>query len=89
MAALNSLPNEILSLISSHLDRPRDLLYLSLASRRLADFAKLDGWKALLKGRFGVSGLDADARNSVHGFDYSVSQLEPQRFHCQIPRTMQ
>lgn len=67
MASLGSLPNEILSLITSRLDSPRDLLHLSLASRRLAQFTKLDGWKALLKGRYGISGLDADARNSVHG----------------------
>ncbi|KAF1829537.1 hypothetical protein BDW02DRAFT_573888 [Decorospora gaudefroyi] len=67
MAALNALPNELLSLISSHLERPRDLLHLSLASRRLAEFTKLDGWTALLKGRFALSGLDADAKTSVHG----------------------
>ncbi|RMZ74602.1 f-box domain [Pyrenophora seminiperda CCB06] len=67
MATLDTLPNEILSLITNHLERPQDLLYLSLASRRLGEFAKLDGWKALLKGRFGFGGLDADARNSVHG----------------------
>jgi len=67
MATLDTLPNEILSLITNHLERPQDLLCLSLASRRLNEFAKLDGWKALLKGRFGLGGLDADARNSVHG----------------------
>jgi hypothetical protein len=67
MAALNTLPNEILSLIANHLDRPRDLLKFSLTSRRIYEFAKLDGWKALFKGRFGLSGLDSDARNSVHG----------------------
>jgi hypothetical protein len=67
MAALNTLPNEILSLITNHLERPRDLLNLSITSRRIHEFAKLDGWKALLKGRFGVSGLDSDAQNSVHG----------------------
>jgi WD40 repeat protein len=67
MAALNTLPNEILSLITTHLERPRDLLYLSLASRRLNEFTKLDGWKALLKGRFGLGGLDSDAYNAVHG----------------------
>jgi WD40 repeat protein len=67
MAALSLLPNEILSLITAHLERPGDLLQLSLSNRRLSEFAKLDGWKALLKGRFGVSGLDLDARNSVHG----------------------
>ncbi|KAL6712186.1 hypothetical protein ACN47E_000063 [Coniothyrium glycines] len=67
MAALNVLPNELLSLIASHLDRPRDLLHLSLADRRLSQFAKLDGWKAFLKGRFGLNGLDSDARNTVHG----------------------
>jgi hypothetical protein len=67
MAALDTLPNEILALITNHLERPRNLLYLSLASRRLSEFAKLDGWKALLKGRFGLGGLDADAYNAVHG----------------------
>ncbi|KAF2853175.1 hypothetical protein T440DRAFT_390946 [Plenodomus tracheiphilus IPT5] len=67
MATLSALPNEILSLITSHLERPRDLLHLSLASRRLSEFAKLDGWKALLRGRFGVLGLDSDAQTSVHG----------------------
>ena len=67
MAALDTLPNEILSLITNHLERPRDLLYLSLVSRRLREFAKLDGWKALLKGRFGLGGLDPDAYNAVHG----------------------
>ncbi|KAI1546723.1 hypothetical protein PtrEW4_006714 [Pyrenophora tritici-repentis] len=67
MTTLDTLPNEILSLVTNHLERPRDLLYLSLASQRLNEFAKLDGWKALLKGRFGLGGLDTDARNSVHG----------------------
>lgn len=67
MAALSLLPNEILSLITAHLEHPRDLLQLSLSNRRLSEFAKLDGWKALLRGRFGFSGLDLDARNSVHG----------------------
>ncbi|KAH9864228.1 hypothetical protein J1614_010162 [Plenodomus biglobosus] len=67
MATLSALPNEILSLITSHLERPRDLLCLSLSSRRLAEFAKLDGWKALLRGRFGINGLDSDAQTSVHG----------------------
>ncbi|EUC35176.1 hypothetical protein COCCADRAFT_35278 [Bipolaris zeicola 26-R-13] len=67
MAALNTLPNEILSLITRHLDRPKDVLNLSLVCRRLGDFAKLDGWKALLKGRFGFGGLDSDARVAVHG----------------------
>lgn len=66
-AALNALPNELLSLITSHLDRPRDLLYLSLVDRRLSHFAKLDGWKALLKGRFALNGLESDARDAVHG----------------------
>jgi hypothetical protein len=67
MATLSTLPNEIISIITSHFDTPRDLLHLSLTSRRLAQFAKLDGWKALLKGRFHINGLDADAQNSVHG----------------------
>lgn len=67
MTTLDTLPNEILSLVTNHLERPRDVLYLSLASRRLLQFAKLDGWKAFLKGRFGLSGLDLDARNAVHG----------------------
>jgi WD40 repeat protein len=67
MATLSTLPNEILSLITRHLDHPKDVLNLSLASRRLSEFAKLDGWKALLKGRFGLGGLDSDARDSVHG----------------------
>ncbi|KAF2024827.1 hypothetical protein EK21DRAFT_104398 [Setomelanomma holmii] len=67
MATFNTLPNEILSLVTSHLERPRDVLNLSLASRRLSEFARLDGWKALLKGRFGISGLDSDARNAVQG----------------------
>ncbi|KAH6633450.1 hypothetical protein C7974DRAFT_357836 [Boeremia exigua] len=67
MATLSTLPNEIILIITSHFDRPRDLLNLALTSRRLSEFAKLDGWKALLKGRFHISGLDADARNAVHG----------------------
>lgn len=67
MATLSALPNEILSLIASHLERPRDLLYLSLASRSLSEFVKLDGWKAFLRGRFGINGLDSDAQTSVHG----------------------
>lgn len=67
MATLSTLPNEIISIIASHFDRPRDLLHLALTSKRLSQFAILDGWKALLKGRFHVNGLDADARNSVHG----------------------
>lgn len=64
---LSTLPNELLSLITNHLDRPQDLLNLSQVDRRLAQFAKLDGWKALLKGRFALGGLDGDARNAVHG----------------------
>ena len=67
MTTLNTLPNEILSLVTNHLERPRDVLHLSLTSRRLSEFAKLDGWKAFLKGRFGLSGLDSDARTAVHG----------------------
>lgn len=67
MATLSTLPNEIISIITSHFDRPRDLLHLALTCRRLSEFAKLDGWKALLKGRLHISGLDADAQNSVHG----------------------
>ncbi|KAJ4313002.1 hypothetical protein N0V94_007171, partial [Neodidymelliopsis sp. IMI 364377] len=67
MATLSTLPNEIISLITSHFDRPLDLLHLSLTSRRLCDFTRLDGWKALLKGRFHITGLDTDARTSVHG----------------------
>lgn len=67
MATLSTLPNEIISIIASHFERPRDLLHLALTSKRLSQFAVLDGWKALLKGRFHVNGLDTDARNSVHG----------------------
>ncbi|KAF2866973.1 hypothetical protein BDV95DRAFT_611258 [Massariosphaeria phaeospora] len=67
VATLSALPNEILSLVTNHLDRPKDLLHLSLSSRRLYDFSQLDGWKALLKGRFGLKGLDSDARTAVHG----------------------
>ncbi|KAJ5062571.1 hypothetical protein J3E74DRAFT_416486 [Bipolaris maydis] len=89
MAALNTLPNEILSLITRHLDRPKDVLNLSLVCRRLGDFAKLDGWKALLKGRFGFGGLDSDARVAVHGLTtlyrnwnrkgFIAAYLEPRR----------
>lgn len=67
MTALNTLPNELLSLVTNHLEHPRDVLNLSLTSRRLNDFAKLDGWKAFLRGRFGISDRDSDARNTVHG----------------------
>ncbi|KAF2116361.1 hypothetical protein BDV96DRAFT_573904 [Lophiotrema nucula] len=67
MANLSVLPNEILSIVSGHLDRPRDILNLSLSSKRLHEYAKLDGWKAFLKGRFGLPGLDSDARNALHG----------------------
>jgi WD40 repeat protein len=67
MTTLITLPNEILSLVTNHLEHPRDVLHLSLVSRRLSEFARLDGWKAYLKGRFGLAGLDPDARNSVHG----------------------
>ncbi|KAF2258158.1 hypothetical protein CC78DRAFT_622046 [Lojkania enalia] len=67
MPCLSSLPNELLSLVASHLDHPKDVLHLSMSSRRLYEFTKLDGWKALLKGRFGLTGLDPDARNAVHG----------------------
>lgn len=67
MATLSKLPNEIISIITSHFDRPLDLLHLALTCKRLSEFAKLDGWKALLKGRFHISGLDVDAQNSVHG----------------------
>jgi hypothetical protein len=67
MAALNTLPNELLSLVTSQLDRPKDLVSLALSNRRLNEFAKLDGWKAFLKGRFRLTGLDSDAYNAVHG----------------------
>ncbi|KAF2471826.1 uncharacterized protein BDR25DRAFT_354324 [Lindgomyces ingoldianus] len=67
MALLCNLPNEILSQVTGYLDRPSDVLHLSLSSRRLYEFAKPDGWKAFLRGRFGLLGLDLDARNSVHG----------------------
>src|SRR5262245_40916927 len=67
MAALNTLPNELLSLVANHLERHRDLTNLALSSRRLQAFVKLDGWKAFLKGRFGLTGLDSDARSVVHG----------------------
>ncbi|KAF1911350.1 hypothetical protein BDU57DRAFT_543241 [Ampelomyces quisqualis] len=67
MATLNTLPNEILSLITNHFEHPRDVLHLSLSNRRLSEFTRLDGWKAFLKGRFALRGLDLDARNSVHG----------------------
>ncbi|KAF2020705.1 hypothetical protein BU24DRAFT_416397 [Aaosphaeria arxii CBS 175.79] len=67
MVGLNGLPNELLSLVTSHLERTQDVLNLSLASRRLNSFVKLDGWKAFLKGRFGLQGLDSDAQNAVHG----------------------
>lgn len=67
MAALSTLPNEILSLVTNHLERPRDVLNLSLANHRLNEFVGLDGWKAYLRGRFRLGGLDTDARNSVHG----------------------
>lgn len=67
MVELQALPNEILSLVITHLEHPRDVLHLSLVCRHLAEFAKLDGWKAYLKGRFNIPGLDSDARNTVHG----------------------
>ncbi|KAF1950935.1 hypothetical protein CC80DRAFT_481968 [Byssothecium circinans] len=67
MAALDVLPNELLSLVANHLDRPRDITNIALCSRRLNEFVKLDGWKAFLRGRFGVVDLDLDAKNSVHG----------------------
>ncbi|KAF2130308.1 hypothetical protein P153DRAFT_288956 [Dothidotthia symphoricarpi CBS 119687] len=67
MSTLSALPNEILSLITSHLDRPCDVLNLSLANQTLNGFVELDGWKAYLKGRFRLGGLDTDARRAVHG----------------------
>jgi WD40 repeat protein len=67
MAALNALPNELLSLIANHLDRPKDILNIALSSRRLHEFVKLDGWKAFLRGRLGLVDLDSDAKNAVHG----------------------
>ena len=66
-ATLDRLPNELLSLISGHLDRPKDVLNLSLASRRLHSYTQLDGWKAYLKGRFALTNVDSDARTAVHG----------------------
>jgi WD40 repeat protein len=67
MAALNALPNELLSLVTAYLERPKDVANLALSSRRLYQFTKTDGWRAFLRGRFGVSGLDHDAHNAVHG----------------------
>jgi len=64
---LNSLPNEILSLITNHLEHPRHVCHLALTSRRLSEFVKLDGWKAFLRGRFRLGGLDSNASNAVHG----------------------
>lgn len=80
MATLSTLPNEIISIITGHFDTPRDLLHLSLTSRRLAQFAKLDGWKALLKGRFHINGLDADAQNAVHGLTTLYQNWERKGF---------
>jgi WD40 repeat protein len=67
MAALGALPNEILSLITNNLEYPKDVLHLSLVNRRLQEFTKLDGWRAYLQGRFGLSGGESDPRTSVHG----------------------
>jgi WD40 repeat protein len=78
--ALHSLPNEILSLVANHLDRPRDVRNLALTSKRLHEFANLDGWKAFLKGRFGLPGLDSDARNAVHGLTTLCRNWERKAF---------
>jgi WD40 repeat protein len=67
MAGLNTLPNEILSLITSYLEHPRDIAHLSLTCRHINGFVKVDGWKAYLAGRFGITAKAADARPSVHG----------------------
>ncbi|KAF2656344.1 hypothetical protein K491DRAFT_692062 [Lophiostoma macrostomum CBS 122681] len=68
MPALDTLPNEILSLITAHLDHPKDVSNVALACRRLSGFVELDGWKAYMKGRFGgITGPDADAKEAVHG----------------------
>ncbi|CAI6324572.1 unnamed protein product [Periconia digitata] len=67
MAALSALPNELLSLITSHLDHPRDVLNIALCNRRLHHFVHPDGWKAFLRGRFFVTKLDNDAKTAVHG----------------------
>ena len=80
MATLSTLPNEIISIIASHFDRPRDLLHLALTSKRLSQFVILDGWKALLKGRFHINGLDTDARNSVHGLATLYSNWDRKGF---------
>jgi WD40 repeat protein len=66
-ASLSALPNELLSLVTSHLEHAKDVRNLALSSKRLNEFTRLDGWKAFLKGRFGLPGLDSDARNAVHG----------------------
>jgi WD40 repeat protein len=67
MAALSTLPNEILSLITNHLERPRDVRHLSLTCRSLNEFTKADGWRAYLAGRFGITAKGSDARTSVRG----------------------
>jgi hypothetical protein len=82
MPTLDTLPNEILSLISNHLDHPRDVSNLLLSSRKLREFVKPDGWKAFLKGRFGLTGrgLDADAQEAVHGLTTLYRNWERKAF---------
>ncbi|KAF2274725.1 uncharacterized protein EI97DRAFT_97930 [Westerdykella ornata] len=67
MITLDALPIEILSLIASFLEHPRDVSNLSSTCRRVNHFTQLDGWKAYLKGRFGITGRDSDALSTVHG----------------------
>lgn len=65
MAALDALPNELLSVIVALLQRPQDLVSLALCNRTLHRYVELDGWKALLKGRWGLA--QHDAASFVHG----------------------
>lgn len=77
---LAGLPNEILSLIVSNLEHPRDVVHLALANRRLHKFVQLDGWREYLKRRFGISGRQDNPQTAVHGLTSLYRSWEKKAF---------
>ncbi|KAF2449278.1 hypothetical protein P171DRAFT_427491 [Karstenula rhodostoma CBS 690.94] len=64
---LDTLPVELLEIVTSNLSRPKDIVSLALTCGRLRHFVQLYGWEAFLKGRFGLLRPSGDARHTVHG----------------------
>ncbi|KAF1977472.1 hypothetical protein BU23DRAFT_550790 [Bimuria novae-zelandiae CBS 107.79] len=67
LATLDRLPVELLELVTSNLDRPKDVVRLGLTCNRLQNFVKLYGYEAFLKGRFALLRPHGEAEATVHG----------------------